>query len=68
MSGSTGDGALSPATLTGLAELGLGPQPLPRLEALVAAQLRRPRVRVRTARMRAHDIVLMDFAFWGTAR
>lgn len=54
MSGSTGDGALSPATLTGLAELGLGPQPLSRLEAMVAAQLRRPRVRVRTARVRAH--------------
>jgi len=54
VSGSTGDGALSPATRTGLAELGLGPQPLPRLEALVAAQLRRPRVRVRTARLRAH--------------
>ena len=53
MSGSTGDGALSPATRTGLAELGLGPQPLPRLEAMVAAQLRRPRVRVHTARVRS---------------
>ena len=48
------DGLLDSATLRGLAELGLGPQPLPRLEAMVAAQLGRPRVRLLTARRQAH--------------
>lgn len=38
----------------GLSELGLGPQPLPQLAAMVAEQLRRPRVRVLTARVRDH--------------
>jgi hypothetical protein len=48
------DGELDSATLTGLAELGLGMQPLPQLEAMVAAQLRRPQVRVLTARLQTH--------------
>lgn len=48
------DGELDAATLTGLAELGLGMQPLPQLEAMVAAQLRRPQVRVLTARLQPH--------------
>lgn len=48
------DGMLDSATLADLADLGLGPEPLPRLEAMVAAQLRRPRVRVLTARVQAH--------------
>lgn len=47
-------GELDAATLTGLAELGLGMQPLPQLEAMVAAQLRRPQVRVLTARLQPH--------------
>lgn len=47
----TADGALDSATLTGL---GLGAQPLPQLEAMVAAQLHRPRVRVLTALVQAH--------------
>jgi len=53
--GAVADGSLlDSATLCGLAELGLGPQPLPRLEAMVAAQLGRPRVRLLTARRQAH--------------
>lgn len=48
------DRALDATTLAGLAELGLGPQPLPHLEAMVAAQLSRPRVRVLTARLQVH--------------
>jgi hypothetical protein len=48
------DRELDDATLTRLAELGLGPQPLLQLEAIVAAQLRRPWVRLLTARLRAH--------------
>lgn len=52
--GAAADGELDPATLTVLAGLGLGGQPLPRLEAMVAMQLRRPRARVLTTRVRAH--------------
>jgi phosphotransferase family enzyme len=42
------------ATLASVAEFGLGTQPLCRLEALVAAQLRRPQVRVLTVRLQTH--------------
>jgi hypothetical protein len=52
--GTGADGGLDPASLAGLTELGLGPQPLPHLEAMVAVQLRRPRAHVLTARLRAH--------------
>jgi hypothetical protein len=48
------DEDLDAATLARLAELGLGTQPLPHLEAMVAAQLRRPQVRVLTARLQTH--------------
>jgi hypothetical protein len=48
------DGVLDSTTLTGLADLGLGLQPLRRLEAMVAEQLHRPRVRVLSARLQAH--------------
>ncbi|GAA0959738.1 phosphotransferase [Virgisporangium aurantiacum] len=48
-----GDG-VDDRTLAGLTDLGLGPQPLPRLEAMVAVQLRRPRARVLTVRLEAH--------------
>ena len=43
------DGLLDSATLRGLAELGLGPQPLPRLEAMVAATVERLADAVRVA-------------------
>jgi hypothetical protein len=50
----TADGALDSATLAGLAELGLGAHPLSQLEALVATQVRQPRVRVTTVGLQTH--------------
>lgn len=48
------DGRPDAATVFGLAELGLGSQPIPELEAMVAEQLRRPRAHLLTVRVRAH--------------
>ncbi|MCX6467608.1 MAG: phosphotransferase [Pseudonocardiales bacterium] len=49
-----GGATLDPATLDDLDGLGLGPEPLSRLGSMVAAQLGRPRVRVRTVHRRDH--------------
>ncbi|MCX6466155.1 MAG: hypothetical protein NTW05_21570, partial [Pseudonocardiales bacterium] len=49
-----GGATLDPAALDDLDGLGLGPEPLPRLGSMVAAQLGRPHVRVRTVHRRDH--------------